>query len=68
MHKREWTLLFSEYDLRLLLEAELKKVDERALAIPKERFKLISATRRRIGHARIADGLTLGISWMFVAI
>jgi len=42
MHKREWTLLFSEYDLRLLLEAELKKVDERALAIPKERFKLIS--------------------------
>src|SRR6185437_2844962 len=42
MHKREQTLLFSEYDLRLILEAQLKRVGERVLAIPKERFEQAS--------------------------
>jgi hypothetical protein len=56
MHRREWTLLFSEYDLRLVLEAQLKQVGSRVLAIPNERFKLASDEYLA---AQIASDLTV---------
>lgn len=49
MMKREWDLLFSEYDLRAVLEAQFAKVNEEVLAIAKGAFEketeeLLSAT------------------------
>ncbi len=49
MMRREWGLLFSKYDLRAILEAQLLKVNEEVLAIAKGRFEketdeLLSAT------------------------
>ena len=49
MMKREWDLLFSEYDLRAVLEAQLSKVSDEVLGIEKGQFEkrtdeLISAS------------------------
>jgi hypothetical protein len=38
MRKREWDLLFYEYDLRDVLEAQLRSINERVLKIPSSRF------------------------------
>lgn len=37
--KREWDLLFSEYDLRAVLDAQLEKVDGEVIPIDKSRFE-----------------------------
>lgn len=39
MMKRDWHLLFSEYDLRSVLEAQLAAVDDRVLQISERRFE-----------------------------
>ncbi len=39
MMKREWDLLFSEYDLRAVLDTQLEKVDGEVIAIDKSRFE-----------------------------
>jgi Uncharacterized protein containing a TIR (Toll-Interleukin 1-resistance) domain len=49
MMKRDWDLLFSEYDLRAVLEAQISKVNGEVLGIEKGRFEretdeLLSAT------------------------
>jgi len=36
--KRDWELLFSDYDLRAVLEAQLNKVNDTVLAVPADRF------------------------------
>jgi hypothetical protein len=38
VQKREWNLLFSEYDLRAVLDGQLGTVDDEVLRIPRERF------------------------------
>lgn len=42
MHRREWDVLFSEYDLGAILESQLSSINDRVLAIPKTRFELDS--------------------------
>ena len=39
MIKRDWESLFSDYDLRAVLEAQLNKVNDAVLAIPADRFE-----------------------------
>jgi hypothetical protein len=38
MRKRDWDLLFSEYDMRAVLEAQLNAVNDRVVAIDRQRF------------------------------
>lgn len=38
MHKRDWTLLFSEFDLRAILAAQIDKISDAVIAIPRSRF------------------------------
>ena len=45
MMKREWDLLFFEYDLRSVLDAQLASVDDRVLQIPQRRFEAESDDR-----------------------
>jgi hypothetical protein len=56
MNKREWTLLFSEYELRLVLDAQLRSLAERVLALPKERF---ASQSDELLAAQIASDLTI---------
>lgn len=38
MHRREWDVLFSEYDLGGILDNQLRSINDRVWAIPKGRF------------------------------
>jgi hypothetical protein len=56
MRKRDWEPLFSEYDLRAVLEGQLELVGDRVLAIPKEQFE--EATDELLA-AQVASRLTI---------
>jgi TIR domain len=56
MLKREWDLLFSEYDLRAVLENQLGKVNDAVIALPRDRFAAESA---EFLAASVASGLVI---------
>jgi hypothetical protein len=39
MRRQDWTYLFSEYDLCAVLQHQLKAINDKVIAIPKDRFK-----------------------------
>jgi hypothetical protein len=56
MHKREWDLLFSEYDLRSVLESQLAKVGDAVINLPRSRF---AAESDEFLAATVASGLVV---------
>lgn len=39
MTRQSWDYLFSEYDLRQILEYQLKTINDKVIAVPKEKFE-----------------------------